>query len=109
MKELSKRKSRRLQNYDYSQNGTYFITFCTKNRREIMGTISVGAAAHGVPFVKLSECGETVKTFIENIPKTNPDVSVPEYVIMPNHIHLVLMIELKDTNGTPKAASPTAE
>ena len=140
--ELPKRKPSRLQNYDYSQNGAYFITVCTKDRHEIMGTISVGDAALGVPSqndhissqndgtpsVKLSEVGEIVRTFIENIPNTNPGVSVPQYVIMPNHIHLILVVgsgttmPLKNTNGvpgdfldgvpgdadgTPRAASPT--
>ena len=128
MKELPKRKPNRLQNYDYNQNGAYFITVCTKNRHEILCTITVGDAALGVPFVKLSEYGEIVRMFIENIPKTNSSVFVPKYVIMPNHIHLILIIESKniktpkknihgtpdtihgtsDTiHGTPRAASPT--
>jgi len=135
---LPKRKPNRLQNYDYSQNGAYFITVCTKDRHEILGTVVVGDAAlgvpseenpgvpyinPGVPSVKLSEYGEIVRTFIDNIPNTNPAVFVPKYVIMPNHIHLILMVEFGNTdgvqgvltngmprvltNGTPRAASPT--
>ena len=107
MKEFTKRKPTRLQSYDYNRNGAYFITVCTKNRHEILGTVTVGDAALGVPFVKLSECGETVRMFIENIPNVNPSVFVPKYVIMPNHIHLILVVELKNIHGTPRAASPT--
>ena len=139
MKKLLKRKLNRMQDYDYSQNGAYFVTVCTKDRHEIFGAVTfVGdatlgvppveltdipsvelarvppAESTGVPYVKLSEYGETVKMFIENIPNANPSVFVPKYVIMPNHIHLILVIELenirtpkKNIHGTPKAASPT--
>ncbi|MCL2644731.1 MAG: transposase [Betaproteobacteria bacterium] len=107
MKELPKRKPNRLQNYDYSRNGAYFVTVCTKDRHETMGTVVVGDAALGVPFVKLSEYGKVVREFIENIPNANPAVFVPKYVIMPNHIHMILIVELENTDGTPRAASPT--
>ena len=106
-KELPRRKPNRLKDYDYSQNGAYFVTICTKNQREILGTVVVGDAALGVPFVKLSKHGEIVKIFIENISNTNRNVFVPQYVIMPNHVHLILIVEFENADGTPRAASPT--
>jgi len=106
MNDIPKRKTNRLKEYDYSQNGAYFITVCTKNHSELFGHI-VGDAALGVPTVYLSECGKIVRGQIENIPKANPIVRIPYQVIMPNHIHMILVIEMKNENGTPKAASPT--
>ncbi len=88
------RKSNRLKNYDYSQNGAYFITICTKDRKKILSDI-VGDDAHIVP----KKCGLVVEKYIKNIPE------VEKYVIMPDHIHLIIRIE----NGTMWASSPTKE
>ena len=91
----------RLRDYDYSQNGAYFITICAKDRKGILGTI-VGEAAFGVPIVELTKIGETVKSRIEHINDV-PNMQVDKYVIMPNHLHLLITL----TDGTPRAASPT--
>ena len=107
MKELPVRRPNRLKGYDYSKNGVYFITICTKNRHEILGKGIVGDAALGVPAsVELTEYGETVKGFIENVSIATPEVIVSNYTIMPNHIHLILVMNLPPC-GTPRAASPT--
>ena len=47
--ELAKRKPTRLKGYDYSQNGAYFITICTKDRKEILSRITVGDGVLDVP------------------------------------------------------------
>ena len=101
MKELQTRKKNRLECYDYSSVGSYFLTVCIKDMQELLCRI-VGDAALGVPHVELTEIGEKVKTRIENIFKIS-NVRLETYVIMPNHIHLLLTI----TDGTPRAASPT--
>jgi REP element-mobilizing transposase RayT len=162
------RKPNRLKDYDYSQDGAYFITICAKNCCNIFGClvgdaaygvppaafgkiivgdaahgvppavfgkidvgnaahgvppaafdkIVVGDAAHGVPQIKLTETGEIVKQHIEHINMLSKHVRLDKYVIMPNHIHLIISIEnltLPNTTsvsratviGTPKAASPT--
>ena len=103
MDSLAIRKPNRLKDYDYSQNGAYFVTVCTKDRHEILGEILVGDAAFGVPFVRLTETGEMVKQHIEHIDNVSEYVHLNKYTIMPNHIHLIISI----TGGTPKAASPT--
>jgi REP element-mobilizing transposase RayT len=110
MSHLPKRKPNRLKNYNYNQNGAYFVTVCVKNRHEILGEITaVGNAALGVPSVKLSEYGKTVKIYIENIPNVYPEVSVPLYVIMPNHIYLILVVKSENIgeHGLPRAVDPT--
>ena len=90
--KLAKRKPNRLVNYDYSRNGAYFITICTQNRIEILCDI-VGDDAHIVP----KKCGIIAEKYIKTIPGIN------KYVIMPNHIHMIIKIE----DGTMWASSPT--
>ena len=106
------RKLNRLQNYDYSQNGLYFITICTKDRIPYLSEIhDVGNAALGVPLVKLTEYGEIVNDNIKKINEIYRYVSVTKYIIMPDHIHMILFVsdfEDKSVNGgTPRAAFPT--
>ncbi len=82
------RKPNRLKNYDYSQNGVYFITICVKNRNPILSYIPVGANC-----VRLSKIGKVVEEEINNISKIYANVTVENYVIMPNHIHLLVFID----------------
>ena len=114
MNDIPARKYLRLKDYNYSQSGAYYITICTKDRHDILGKI-IAEDTPGTPYVELpnriaielSEFGEIVRKYIDSIPNSNPDVTVSQYVIMPNHIHIILMIYLKEIGGTPKAASPT--
>lgn len=100
---LPKRKTNRLKNYDYSQNGGYFITFCTKDRAPILSRIVVGKAALRLPQVELTEYGRITETYIQNIPMVYPHILVENYVIMPNHVHLLLLVG----DGGQEAARPT--
>jgi REP element-mobilizing transposase RayT len=89
VKELPIRKPNRLNHYDYSQSGYYFITVCIKDRHELLGSIDVGANC-----VRpcLSEYGRIVEKEIAILSETYNAVSVRNYVIMPNHIHLIVVI-----------------
>ena len=80
------RKLQRLNNYDYSQNGYYFITIGTHNKIYIFGKIN-----EGVLF--LNEWGEIAESELLQIPKHFPFVSLDNYVIMPNHVHVIVAIE----------------
>ena len=101
-KELSKRKSNRLINYDYSSAGAYFLTICTKERRNHFWK-NVGASIARPQEVRLSEVGEIVDTAINNISNIYPAVLVEQYVIMPDHIHLLVSIST-DEYGRPMVA-----
>ncbi|MBR6693435.1 MAG: transposase [Clostridia bacterium] len=90
--EWPKRKPNRLEGYDYSETGYYFITICTKDKKRILCDI-VGDDAHIVP----KKAGKIASKYIKNIRE------IDKYVIMPNHIHLILKIE----GGTMWASSPT--
>jgi len=80
-----KRKSIRLPGYDYSQYGWYFVTVCTKDRVCILGEIMNGGMV-------LSEVGKIANQYWCGIPKHFDGVSLEEHVVMPNHIHGIIVI-----------------
>jgi len=88
-KKLPKRKLLRLKNFDYSTPGAYFITLCTHNRKCILSRV-VGAI-HESPELKLTDYGRIINEVIQNIPQRYKS-SINSYVVMPNHIHLIVMI-----------------
>ena len=95
--ELPTRKHNRLPEYDYSSPNSYFITICTDKRRNLFWTdahVSIDCAKK----VPLSNLGTVVQWSIEDIPKHYPVISVDHYVIMPNHVHLLLQIH-SDSSG----------
>lgn len=99
------RKANRITNYDYSSPGAYFITICTQNRRSILGNI-VGGGAFDAPYVQLNPKGQIVQQYVLSGNKI-PGIVVDKYVIMPNHIHMILRISDSGSSGTPRASSPT--
>ena len=103
--QLPKRKPTRYPKYDYSQNGAYFVTICTQDRRKILCDI-VGGGALDAPKVTLTNIGEIVQKHIVNGNRI-ADISVDNYVIMPDHIHLILSINQSMNIGTSRAPSPT--
>ena len=98
--KFSKRKINRLKSWNYSNNGGYFITICTDKRKHILSKICVG---DGFPVPQLTKTGQIVDDYIKNINLKYSCVTVSEYVVMPNHVHLLLFI---DNNGTGNP-SPT--
>ena len=108
-KELPKRKPIRLENFHYGAGYAYFITVCTKDRAKILSKITVGDGTLDVPKTELTKCGEIVEKYILSTNKIN-NVCVDRYVIMPNHIHMIIRIEGDSNdleNGTSRAPSPT--
>lgn len=99
---MAKRKSPRLKEFDYSTEGAYFLTICIQHRKNILSSI----VGEGSPLPKLSQCGKIVEALIEKISEKYEDISVDSYVIMPNHIHLLLSVLKKDGRGDP---SPTVD
>ncbi len=101
--ELPKRKQIRLKEYDYSQNGYYFVTICAKDRKCLFGTIDM--VDKQTPLVgadtirpQLNEYGKYIEKSISEINNHYENVFVDKYVIMPNHIHMILVIR-NDTNN----------
>ena len=110
--ELRQRKKNRLQGYDYGRSGYYFITICAEKRAELFGKIAVrhadgvGRDDLGAPLVQLSVYGEIVDKYIRSIPSSYPNVTVEQYVVMPNHIHLILGVS-ETMGGAPGSSRPT--
>ena len=88
--ELHARKRNRLEHYDYSSAGAYFLTICTKERKNYFWE-SVGATIGRPQDVPLSPYGKVVDEAIKNIPLIYPSIAVEHYVIMPDHVHLLLL------------------
>lgn len=82
---MRNRKIIRKQNHDYSSNGWYFITICTKHREHFFGEIVGG-------IMDLSVFGKQTSLFWNEIPNHFPAVELNEFVIMPNHIHGIIGI-----------------
>ena len=85
MEYKPQRKSPRLQGYDYSQSGGYFITICTYERKCIFGLIKDNQ-------MMLSDVGHIADMCRENIPNHYRDVRLGDFVVMPNHIHGILYL-----------------
>ena len=101
---LPKRKPLRMQGYDYDENGHYFVTICTAEHKEILSSIIVGEGL-APPEVRLSALGKIAEKQINEISKRYKTVTVEKYVIMPNHIHMLIFIDRLDAGGA--SPSPT--
>ena len=120
MEENKTRKKMRLQNYDYSTCGAYFITVCTDKRQPTLSRI-VGDDVLGVPYptkdipcsVELLPRGKIVDKYVKQLNDFYDNIQIERYVIMPNHIHIMLFVfplqtvEFDAENGTPRTSSPT--
>jgi len=82
---IHNRKSIRLQGYDYSQAGLYFITICCQNRVCLFGEIDNGEMV-------LNDAGKHAQQCWLEIPKHFPNTTLHEYITMPNHIHGIIEI-----------------
>ena len=97
---LPVRKPTRLPQYDYSTDGSYFVTFCTHNKEKLLGEV-VGGGVYDAPQVELSPFGVVVQKYLLQV---TGEVSVDKFVVMPNHVHLLLTV---DGCGSSQAPNPT--
>ena len=97
------RKSIRLKNYDYSQHGRYFVTICTKKRECILSQIKPKRVGAGLvsAHVVLTPMGKFVNNEIKQLEKRFP-VKIEKCVIMPDHIHFIININILKWNGNEK-------
>ena len=112
MDETPKRKTTRLQGYDYSTPGAYFLTLCTENRQcilsRIVGTgvldgppVPVPPSILGGPQIHLLPYGKIADKYIRQLHNFYDNISVESYVIMPNHIHILLFVKEDGPSRTP--------
>ena len=105
-KEFPKRKPTRLKEFDYNTTGAYFITLCTESRRQILSCI-VGGDVLGAPKnVELFPHGMIADKYLKQMNEFYENLTVDQYVIMPNHIHLILFVR---EDGSPRTSTPTKQ
>ncbi|HZK24179.1 MAG TPA: hypothetical protein VFC74_02190 [Oscillospiraceae bacterium] len=98
---LPKRKKLRLEYYDYRQHGAYFVTICTRGKQHLLGEISKQrnpSSAHDC--VCLSRIGRVTEFEINKLSSIYDRVKIDKYVIMPNHLHLIIIINNVENGQT---------
>ena len=109
--KIHHRRSIRLQGYDYSQAGMYFITLCTQKRECLLGEIVDG-------HIQLNDAGRMVQTVWDEIPSHYSGADIDVFIAMPNHIDGIIAIVgagpracpdsvERQTNGQPQGVAPT--
>ena len=89
--KLPERKKNRLKNYDYSQEGCYFVTLCTHNRQNlfVLEQSRVGNDLCVVPFLQ----NEIIHKWIKETENKFQNIKFEKYVIMPDHLHFIVNIK----------------
>lgn len=85
-KKLHRNGSIRLSNYDYGRSGFYFVTICTKPRLDDFGKIIDNE-------MEYTDLGNMATEFWKQIPKHFPFVILDEFVVMPDHVHGIIIID----------------
>ena len=99
------RKPLRLPDYDYGQAGVYFLTLCARDKAPLFGRVCVGGGVLDAPKVELSPCGTAVRAQLEEMAQVYKHVSLSRYVIMPNHVHILLQVHGSSGTPTPTRAN----
>ncbi len=102
MDNLPKRKTIRVEDYDYASPGAYFITICTSNRENLFWRGCRGDLRSPAK-LPLSEIGKTVDSELQKLSSVYSAVKVDKYCIMPDHVHLIISISA-DECGRPQVA-----
>ena len=114
MQKIITRKPIRFKNHDYSLNGYYFITICSFNSQNIFGKIInnnkiVGADGcrpdNNNIKIELNEFGVIVDNELKKSEYIRNEINLDQYIIMPNHLHCIIIIQRNITGGQP--AAPT--
>lgn len=85
MADLPNRQSIRLKGYDYAREGAYYVTVCTHDRRHLFGRVVDGV-------MHLSPIGQWAEQCWLAIPEHMPYVDIADFVIMPDHMHGIVVI-----------------
>ena len=98
--DFRERKRTRWEGFDYNSAGAYFITICTQNRRQILSTI-VGCDVLDAPKTVLLHHGAIADKYLQQLSDFYDYLEVDQYVIMPNHIHIMLIVyDHEDVSAT---------
>lgn len=89
------RRSIRLQGYDYTRAGAYFVTMCTQNRERLFGDVVDGE-------MRLNAAGQMMQSVWDELPAFYPGVDTDEFVVMPNHMHGIVVLVGATPCGRPE-------
>jgi putative transposase len=95
-KRLPQRKSPRLQGFDYSTPGAYFVTICVQEHRHLLGSVTNGT-------MKTNHAGQMVEDSWQQIANKFPTVRLDTFVVMPNHMHGLIWLT------TPQSIEPSLD
>ncbi len=96
-RDVHHRRSIRLPGYDYARAGAYFVTICAQNRECLFGEITDGE-------MRPNDAGRMVQAVVRELPRHFHGVATPAFVLMPNHLHMIINLEapvLRD-QGVPE-------
>jgi len=92
--KIHHRQSIRLKNYDYASDGAYFLTICAQNKEHGFGDVIDGKMV-------LNPAGKMIKEWLFELKNKFKNIELDEYIIMPNHIHLIIFI-MNSTRDIPQ-------
>ena len=95
------RKPIRQPGYDYSRPGVYFITFCVQERHQILCKIMPGDP----PEIVLTQLGQIARKHIRQVPSHYSYIDIKNYIIMPDHIHLIVAVKASPPTSAQGAAN----
>ncbi|MCK4730578.1 MAG: transposase [Candidatus Aenigmarchaeota archaeon] len=119
MSKILTRKNNRLRNYNYSDNGWYFVTICSRGRKNIFVEINNKYVGEGLApsrdntpvqykdNIKLSKIGKIIDKQWNDIPNQYDNIELDEYIIMPNHIHGIMIVDNQVELREGASPSPT--
>lgn len=96
----ARRNTNRAEGYDYSENGSYFVTVCTHELRSMFGYVIDGE-------INLNRSGQIAAAVWENLPERFPLMDLDAFVIMPKHLHGIVIINEESTTQSPNDAPPS--
>ena len=102
MEQWYDRRNTRLKGYDYNTPGAYFLTICVEGRKCVLSRI-VESNVFDDPKIELLPYGMIVAKYINQLSGFYEHLSVDSYVIMPNHIHILIRV----TEGSSRTPVPT--
>lgn len=112
--KLPKRKHKRLKEYDYSSDGYYYVTICSKNMKCIFGKIDKNVGRGLAPaerrysdiVITLSPYGLVAEKQLFALEQRYDYVRIDKFVIMPNHIHAIIILDGKAAGASPRPTLP---
>ena len=94
--------SARLPGYDYGQSGAYFVTICVRNREPHFGTVAVPDGDWNAATIQPTALGQRVLAGWARIPQLSPFVTLDAFVLMPDHVHGLLLFDKNEPIGPPQ-------